>query len=92
MATKLVTFKMEEHVKKEFDIFCSEVGISASNAFNMFAKTVVRERRIPFEIASDPFYSETNMQALRRSAKQADDGIFPERSTAEDFDALMAKL
>ncbi len=48
MATKLVTFKMDEEVKTEFDQFCIEVGISASNAFNMFAKTVVRERRIPF--------------------------------------------
>jgi DNA-damage-inducible protein J len=92
MAVKLVTFKMEERIKKEFDFFCSEVGISASNAFNMFARTVVREQRIPFEITVDPFYSETNIQALKRSAKQADDGLFPEQSTAEDFDALMARL
>ncbi|WP_314057644.1 hypothetical protein [Shuttleworthella satelles] len=34
-----------------------------------FAKTVVRERRIPFEISaeSDPFYSLANIARLRKS-------------------------
>jgi DNA-damage-inducible protein J len=92
MATKLVTFKMEEEVKDEFDLFCSEVGINMSSAFNMFAKTVIRERRIPFEIAADPFYSEKNFQALRSSIKEADAGDFAARTTPDDFDALVASL
>jgi DNA-damage-inducible protein J len=92
MTTKLVTFKMEDEVKNEFDLFCSEVGISMSNAFNMFAKTVIRERRIPFEIAADPFYSEKNLQALRRSIKEADAGDFAACTTTDDFDALVAGL
>jgi DNA-damage-inducible protein J len=92
MVTKLVTFKMEEEVKKEFDLFCSEVGINMSSAFNMFAKTAIRERRIPFEIAADPFYSEKNLQTLRRSIKEADVGDFTAHTTADDFDALVASL
>ncbi|WP_270208748.1 hypothetical protein [Parasutterella excrementihominis] len=28
-------------------------------AFTIFAKTVTREKRIPFEVSADPFYSET---------------------------------
>ncbi len=92
MATKLVTFKMDEEVKTEFDQFCIEVGISASNAFNMFAKTVVRERRIPFEIAADPFYSEKNIKALERSIEDADEKKFAAHATVDDFDALVASL
>jgi DNA-damage-inducible protein J len=92
MGTKLVTFKMEEKDKAEFDRFCSEVGISVSNAFNMFAKTVVRERRIPFEIVADPFYSEKNLQVLQRSAKDADAGNFVAQALVDDFDALVAGL
>jgi DNA-damage-inducible protein J len=92
MSTKLVTFKMEEEVKDQFDLFCSDVGISMSNAFNMFAKTVIRERRIPFEITADPFYSEKNLQALRRSIQEADAGDFAARTTVDDFDALVAGL
>lgn len=44
---------MDEATKKAFDMFCSEIGISVSSAFNMFAKTVVREHRIPFELKTD---------------------------------------
>jgi len=35
------------------------VGMSASTAINLFVKAVLRENRIPFEIAQnpDPFYS-----------------------------------
>ena len=36
----------------------------------MFAAKVVREKRIPFEVAIDPFYSESNMKRLRSSIAQ----------------------
>ena len=35
-----------------------------SAAFTIFAKKVGRERRIPFEISADPFYSESNIRHL----------------------------
>ena len=92
MSTKLVTFRMDEEIKEEFDSFCYEVGISASGMFNMFARTVVRERRIPFEIGIDPFYGEKNMRALNESIKDADAGRFVASSTVDDFDALVAGL
>ena len=37
-----------------------------STAINIFLKKVARERRIPFELSADPFYSESNMAHLRR--------------------------
>lgn len=43
---------------------CSELGLSMSAAFTIFAKKVGREKRIPFELSVDPFYSETNIQYL----------------------------
>jgi DNA-damage-inducible protein J len=92
MAAKLVTFKMDEDIKAEFDLFCAEVGLSASGAFNIFARTVVREKRIPFEISSDPFYGEKNMRVLRDSAADADAGRFAASATVDDFDALIECL
>ena len=53
MAQTSVNIRMDEATKKAFDMFCSEIGISVSSAFNMFAKTVVREQRIPFEITTE---------------------------------------
>ncbi|MCL1797059.1 MAG: type II toxin-antitoxin system RelB/DinJ family antitoxin [Eggerthellaceae bacterium] len=92
MSTKLVTFKMDEQVKNDFDSFCLEVGLSASGMFNMFARTVIREKRIPFEINADPFYGERNTRALLESIKDADAGKFAATATVDEFDALMAGL
>ena len=35
---------------------------------------MIRERRIPFEVCSDPFYSEANMAHLKRSIAQLEAG------------------
>ena len=48
-----VNIRMDDTTKAQFDAFCSEVGISVSAAFNMFAKRVVKEQRIPFDITSE---------------------------------------
>ena len=53
MAQTNVNIRMDESTKKAFDTFCSEIGLSVSSVFNMFAKTVVREQRIPFEITTE---------------------------------------
>ncbi len=45
---------------------CSDMGLSMSAAFTIFAKKVGRERRIPFEVSADPFYSEENIAELER--------------------------
>lgn len=49
---------------------CSELGLSMSAAFTIFAKKVGREKRIPFDVSVDPFYSETNIRYLEQ--KMAD--------------------
>lgn len=69
MAQTTLSIRMDENVKKRFDAFCSEVGMNTSVAINLFAKAVLRERKIPFEIAAndDPFYSETNQTRLKKS-------------------------
>ena len=59
MAQTNVNIRMDESTKKAFDAFCSEIGLSVSSVFNMFAKTVVREQRIPFEITTDVPNKET---------------------------------
>ncbi len=55
---------MEEDIKKRMERACSEMGLSMSAAFTIFAKKVGREYRIPFEVSADPFYSESNLQYL----------------------------
>lgn len=72
MAQTNVNIRMDEELKKQFDAFCTEIGMNMTTAFCVFAKTAVRERRIPFEIKldSDPFYSPSNIERLKKSIAQ----------------------
>lgn len=65
-----VNFKLDADVKKSMERACFDMGLSMSAAFTIFAKKVGRERRIPFEVSADPFYSESNMRYLEK--KMAD--------------------
>ncbi len=53
MAQTNVNIRMDEATKIAFDKFCREIGLSTSAAFNIFAKTVVREQRIPFALTTE---------------------------------------
>lgn len=74
MAQTLVNFRIDETTKKQMEQICSELGITLSTAFNIFAKKVIREKRIPFEVSIDPFYSESNMKAISESINQLEEG------------------
>lgn len=52
MAQATFSIRMDENLKKQFDSLCSDFGMTATTAFNIYAKKVVQERRIPFEISS----------------------------------------
>ena len=86
MAQVLVNFRLDEDDKKRMEEVCSELGLSMSAAFTIFAKKMSRERRIPFEVSVDPFYSDTNMAYLRRILKEIDSGKVPlsEHTLIED--------
>ena len=62
MAFVNVNFRMDEDLKKQMEITCKELGLNMSTAFNIFAKKMTRESRIPFEVSYDPFYSESNIK------------------------------
>ncbi len=81
-----VNFRLDEDVKKSMEQACYDMGLSMSAAFTIFAKKVARERRIPFEVSADPFYSESNMEHLRRgiAALNAGRGVMYE--TIEPYD------
>ena len=50
MPQTTLNVRIDDKVKKDFEKFCSEVGLNVSVAVNMFAKTVVREQRLPFDV------------------------------------------
>ncbi len=70
MAQTTVSVRMDETLKRDFDAVCNDLGLSMSTAITMLAKKMTREKRVPFEISADPFYSEENMARLRKSIAQ----------------------
>ena len=65
MAQALVNIRMDENLKKDMEATCQELGMNMTTAFTIFAKKMTRERRIPFEVSVDPFYSDANMNYLK---------------------------
>ena len=63
MASTNINIRMDSDLKKQFEAFCSDMGMSMTTAFNIFAKKSVREYRIPFEIGGEAPNAET-MEAV----------------------------
>jgi len=87
MAQTLINLRIDEDVKRSMEQTCKELGITMSAAFNIFARKMSREKRIPFEVSLDPFYSESNMKAIQESVKQIEEGKVVVK-TMEELEAM----
>lgn len=87
MGQTSINFRMDEDLKKAMEATCQELGINMTTAFTIFAKKVIREKRIPFEVSVDPFYSSSNMKALEESIEQARNGKVVIK-TMEELEAM----
>ena len=74
MTQAMVNFRMDEDLKKDMEQVCKEMGLSMTTAFTIFATKVSKEKRIPFEVAVDPFYSERNIERLRKAVADIESG------------------
>ena len=73
MAQSIISIRMDSTLKAEFDTVCRDLGMSMSCAVVMLAKKMTREKRLPFEVSADPFYSEANMRRLRNAISQMEE-------------------
>lgn len=77
MSQATFSVRMDETLKRQFDSLCADFGMNASTAINVFARAVVRERKIPFEITA-PEPDITREKAMP--------GIFGDpKTSAKDF-------
>lgn len=54
-----INIRMDDNLKQQFDLLCNELGLTMTSAFTVFAKTMVRQQRIPFDVALDTPNNET---------------------------------
>lgn len=72
MAQATFSVRMDESLKRQFDALCADFGMNASTAINVFARAVVRERKIPFEISSSKEERALNaVEELREQARKS---------------------
>lgn len=51
MAQTTVSFRMDEGLKQNMEQLCSDLGLTMTAAFTIFAKKMTRENRIPFDVS-----------------------------------------
>ena len=89
MASTNVNIRMDSDLKKQFEAFCGDMGMSMTTAFNIFAKKAVREYRIPFEIGGEAPNAETAEAINEVKHMKADKTI---GKTYTDVDEMMKDL
>ena len=89
MANTNINIRMDSDLKRQFEAFCADMGMTMSTAFNVFAKKAVREYRIPFEIGAEIPNAETKeaLQEVRRMKADPTLG-----KTYTDVNAMMEDL
>ena len=53
MAKININIRIDADLKRQFEAFCADMGMTMTTAFVIFAKQTVRENRIAFEISRD---------------------------------------
>ena len=81
-----INFRMDAELKKNMEKVCADMGLTMTTAFTIFAKKVSHEKRIPFELSADPFYSESNIKYLEAIMEDVKSGQahFAEHDLIED--------
>ncbi len=84
-----VNIRMDEELKKQAEQLFAEFGMNMSTAVTIFVKTVVRERKIPFEISApmDDFYNEYNQARLKKAIDGMNNGKFVNK-TIEQLESM----
>jgi len=81
-----VNIRLDDSLKEKADVLFEDLGLNMTTAFNIFVRQAVRQGGIPFDITVniDPFYSVGNMNVLKQSIKDADEGKLTEHELIED--------
>lgn len=83
-----VNFHIEDDIKTNAEKVLKEMGLTMSTAITIFLVKVGGEKRIPFEINVDPFYSTGNIAEIEKRVSSIKNGTttLKEHNLIEDND------
>ena len=64
MSQATFSVRMDETLKTEFETYCNYFGMNMATAINIFARAVVKEKRIPFDISAPELFSKESANAI----------------------------
>lgn len=93
MSQATFSVRMDDKLKIEFETLCSDFGMNMSTAINVFAKAVVRERCIPFEITSSErdISREKALKAFY-ALRETSSRNFPDGLSLEEINSEISKV
>ena len=89
MSSTNLNIRMDADLKRKFEAFCADMGMSMTTAINIFARKAVRENRIPFEISGDVPNTET-IEAIKEVKRMKADPSLGK--TYSNVDQMMEEL
>ena len=87
MAT--VSFRMDDTLKRQTEAVLEELGLNMTTAMTIFAKTIVREQRLPLDLSIHPFYSAANQARLKQAIEGYESGrSVPIKKSLEELEGM----
>ncbi len=93
MSQATFSVRMDDTLKNQFEVLCNDFGMNMSTAINVFARAVVRERRIPFEIvSSEPEITRQKALQTFRSLREQSAKNFPNEFSLDVINEEISKV
>ena len=88
-----ITIRMDRETKRDFEIFCDNVGINLSTAFNMFVKATLRARTLPFAVSDIDSRKQARLELLEAFEDLQKESVVNgnDKMTMDDINALIAE-
>ena len=84
-----VSFRMDDTLKRQTEAVLDQLGLNMTTAMTMFAKTIVREQRLPLDLSLDPFYSPENQTRLKQAIDRYESGeAAPVKKSIEELERM----
>ena len=85
-----INVRMETQTKQEMEDILKKIGITTTSAFNMFARALILERRIPFNITVPKY--ETYEDYVEAMLDESDKELENNPEGGRDFDEVMEEM
>lgn len=93
MSQATFSVRMDDSLKSQFETLCNDFGMNMSTAINVFARAVVRERRIPFDIvSSEPDITRKKALQAFTAIREQSAKTFPDGLSLEEINSEISKV